>query len=100
TYHWSMCSVPSRRSSDLGQDAECQQQQVDRSRLDRSTRTSGGKTMIRIEIGTVNIDTVSQAGSVNFGNTLHVLESPFERVRSPEDRKSTRLNSSHVKISY
>jgi len=30
--------------------------------------------MIRIIIGTINIQTVTQAGSVNIGNTLHVAE--------------------------
>src|SRR5690606_40451442 len=34
--------------------------------------------------------------------TLHLTESDHETARAPlpEDRKSTRLNSSHVKISY
>jgi hypothetical protein len=37
--------------------------------------------MIQIDIGTVKIITVS--GSVNFGNTLHAVNSPSDRDGSP-----------------
>ncbi|MGI6125903.1 MAG: hypothetical protein ACOYEF_02950 [Planifilum sp.] len=37
--------------------------------------------MIHINIGTVNIENVSQAGSVNFGSTLNAVEPPPGRDR-------------------
>jgi hypothetical protein len=41
--------------------------------------------MLQIDIGTINIDNVSQAGSVNIGNTLNVKEPPPCRARKPEE---------------
>lgn len=45
--------------------------------------------MIRIDIGTINIQFVTQAGSVNIGNTLHVVEKPGTPSSPGRDRGST-----------
>lgn len=58
--------------------------------------------MVQIDIGTINIQIVSQAGSVNIGNTLNVVEKPSspsppgqdrepEGVLSPDQRSTGRV---------
>lgn len=52
--------------------------------------------MLQIDIGTINIHTVSQAGSVNIGNTLNIVEkgeappssAPREGLRGPKKTSS------------
>src|SRR5690606_42002085 len=51
--------------------------------------------------GIAGIDAGAGEGQEQAGATWHVIEEPgAAHVRIQADRKSTRLNSSHVKISY
>src|SRR5438874_9861525 len=76
--HRDLHSFPTRRSSDLErQDRDRQEQAVDEH-----------------EVGVGD-----QVGRVLGARCVEVLEEPAH-VRVAQDRKSTRLNSSHVEISY
>src|SRR5690606_42144146 len=75
--HRDLHSFPTRRSSDLGQ------------RL-ALYATAAHRTLQEAGLGTIFGDPALAAEGINRGNGWIRLE----------DRKSTRLNSSHVKISY
>src|SRR5207302_10612173 len=82
-------SFPTRRSSDLRQHNRLdgivkQVIQVERRRLGQRQRRHPGRG----------------AGRVEFWLWQKHLEGPVARYQEDRDRKSTRLNSSHVKISY
>src|SRR5690606_41608904 len=98
-YHRHLHSFPTRRSSDLTV--------ISQTRIDLSwTDNSSDETNFRIErspdgtSGWTEIATAA-ANATSYQNTGLTCGTPYYyRVRAYRDRKSTRLNSSHVKISY
>src|SRR5690606_40305082 len=98
-YHGSSLSFPTRRSSDLGAGGPWYAGQGVR----------GDVSGDGVEVGVVLV-AGGEVGGEGFGGGLHggllalarVAAGEVEAARGlpREDRKSTRLNSSHVKISY
>src|SRR5690606_40331284 len=96
--HRASVSFPTRRSSDLGKD--------------RKFAAEGATTSEKTGRRTDDAGSCAETGNVDNaiakkmrGNDL-MASSPRRRLPAPDtadtrqDRKSTRLNSSHVKISY
>src|SRR5690606_42052299 len=89
--HLTLPASPTRRSSDLGRHRALQGLQY-ADRADQHQHLLSQSESRRREL----------SASLPFVGTRSHLD-PFDRAREPvlfEDRKSTRLNSSHVKISY
>src|SRR5690606_42075870 len=82
---------PTRRSSDLKKDFEVKPEDVD-AELEAMRKRQG--QLEAVEDGTVE---KGDRVIIDFEGTID--GKPFEGGKA-EDRKSTRLNSSHVKISY
>src|SRR5699024_12695557 len=57
-----------------------------------------GEDIRSIPVGAVPVDELATALAAHHGGAP--LDEPFAVVAVPGDRKSTRLNSSHVSISY
>src|SRR5690606_39847216 len=80
-------SSPARRSSDLFRVQESLEQEVVLQRVD----ISDAKNVCNQRAG---------AGAAPWADGNALLLRPADEVGDDQDRKSTRLNSSHVKISY
>src|SRR5690606_40401900 len=97
--HLHLPPFPTRRSSDLGNGCRCQEtaktqqttflRQVEAQEKERNPEYDDTEGLLPSHLNKVEIVT----GIVRGGNEQHI---EYEE----EDRKSTRLNSSHVKISY
>src|SRR5690606_42161727 len=86
--HPDLPSFPTRRSSDLAQAAVAQRVQVQRTRQP-VLEAAGGVGGLVLEV------------EADAGKGRHASAAPGPAgIASIRDRKSTRLNSSHVKISY
>src|SRR5690606_40064105 len=84
-------SFPTRRSSDLPhQRGSTAQRPTRRRALGRRKRPRGGPHSTQRRNGGADVRRAVFGGNTRTGGQGH----------SPGDRKSTRLNSSHVKISY
>src|SRR5690606_41745089 len=93
-------SFPTRRSSDL----------VDRDVIHRvieahtrsldSTRSVSAGDVLSQALDLAALVSILRMLSIRNGWELSMRDFPFGLLESREDRKSTRLNSSHVKISY
>src|SRR5690606_41185128 len=87
-------ACPARRSSDLG---AC------RPGAHRSTRPfRHGHLCVTISTVSIRVvEYVREDGSIPFKDWFDALDpAAAAKVAAAQDRKSTRLNSSHVKISY
>src|SRR5690606_40738340 len=93
-------SFPTRRSSDLEIITQLMIKQETTSDIKISNACSGTNLLIKIQIAAKQLDTIiARVGTellFNFNRNLGALPCSAK----PKDRKSTRLNSSHVKISY
>src|SRR5690606_40106234 len=93
-------SVPTRRSSDLGNGHDGEVFQADASVDGVVQMHALGVAAREVEAVReldVGVDAVTgENGDAGFGH----LKNPAACARRRTDRKSTRLNSSHVKISY
>src|SRR5699024_12693047 len=94
--HRYLLPFPTRRSSDLDADAPCLRSDVVTYlwQLSGSPVLSGQSSFDDVSADAPYAHAVLWA--VDSGITTGASETTFE----PEDRKSTRLNSSHVSISY
>src|SRR5690606_40078904 len=97
--HLRLLSFPTRRSSDLPNAAQrflCPSHSAPGDGMlvaglhpsCDSTRRHSSRDVAHITLAVITLSVQSQVGS------------PTGRYGTPQDRKSTRLNSSHVKISY
>src|SRR5690606_41918526 len=86
--HLALHSFPTRRSSDLGASAKPNGPSINIHTIDKNNGTSTMKMSIPLQLA-------------NAPNTVKAPESQVKTLPITwKDRKSTRLNSSHVKISY
>src|SRR5439155_25715242 len=93
-------SFPTRRSSDLGDRFPEARRTLDLAAAE-STRTGAFRPLLR----TLFFAGLARANLGDFGGALRALERKRRLLEEKaalalEDRKSTRLNSSHVAISY
>src|SRR5690606_40771720 len=93
-------SFPPRRSSDLSSRNRRVRLMRDRVRCASGAHTILTVAAVAIGLAATESPALAQAGRGATSAATEVKASP-SRVTIPlEDRKSTRLNSSHVKISY
>src|SRR5690606_41402734 len=90
--HRALHSFPTRRSSDLSRLIETGRYEDAKSATDAALARQPGNARLRF------IKSAILARQGQTGPAIEVLEQLTADF--PEDRKSTRLNSSHVKISY
>src|SRR5690606_41834113 len=93
-----LLSFPTRRSSDLGDEVALLDDIPDRD----TDRGHGARRLG--EHGDLHLHRLEDHQRVAFGNYVTLSHDDLEHgryhLRTYVDRKSTRLNSSHVKISY
>src|SRR5207253_11244037 len=93
-------SFPTRRSSDLTE-ARARRKQAERAAPPAQLEPRYADIVVDANNGAVlhatNADALRHPASLTKVMTLYLL---FERLTLVRDRKSTRLNSSHVAISY
>src|SRR5690606_39824244 len=93
-------SIPTRRSSDLPDEPNEEQRWLVEFRADiqaqRDQAAAAGEDTTDLDAVIIGLDQEIKAAGMR-GNVLG--RTTTKRVRSTRDRKSTRLNSSHVKIS-
>src|SRR5690606_41182589 len=91
-------SFPTRRSSDLGQEAPIAELvRVLAGANDR--RRHQPRIALLPALGSITMNAEGPFGSAS-GITAQAMTKTLRKLREDRDRKSTRLNSSHVKISY
>src|SRR5690606_41994764 len=81
-------SFPTRRSSDLARTSL-----MSWSGRNRTVRLGTGRSVVRTTTGTASLHPLGV-------HVMRLTPAPSHALRQRQDRKSTRLNSSHVKISY
>src|SRR5439155_25223013 len=91
-HHRALHSFPTRRSSDLSSVTSALNPPSTQPRL---TRLSPNRSCLRLEISSK----FACSNSSRKGQPCDAQSSPYPQFLPP-DRKSTRLNSSHVAISY
>src|SRR5690606_41937718 len=98
--HPSLHSFPTRRSSDLGHDFAAttdDQKAVLNAQLKKEYRGSNTNDKNQVVLSDTRIAAINEVAPYYIG--LYGNEPSLQKSRENLDRKSTRLNSSHVKIS-
>src|SRR5690606_39539752 len=96
-FHLYLHSFPTRRSSDLQIEAEAQIDPVDKQALEE---VKIAETVQQDQKELEAAEKLEEDLNSGTESTEESTKTKKEELKPSQDRKSTRLNSSHVKISY